>query len=85
MMQFVELCEQPKIRLLLIARGSCGRLEVENRRPLGAQWRPLKVSWQVAIAPIGSTTLRIANFRQDDKAWQILIYRSQATSPSVQA
>ena len=43
------------------------RREIENRRAVRAERRPLIVGRQVAVRPIGRASLRIRRFAQDDE------------------
>ncbi len=67
-MDGVKLCDQVEVLALTCFSDASGRGQIEDWRALGAQGRALEIRRQIAVAPVRSTSLRIADLGQDDKA-----------------
>ena len=74
----VERAEQVEVLPLLLAGDSLGGQQVEDRRPLGPQRRPLVVRGQEPVAPVGRASLRVGDFGQHDEAGQVAVLAAQA-------
>jgi hypothetical protein len=74
----VEVGQQIEVLALMLAGDTFHGLKVQDRRTFGPQRRALKMGRQEAVAPVGSSPLRIRHLRQHQEAWQVLIERAQA-------
>ena len=73
----IELHQDIEIGALMLAGFPSGRMDVENRRPFGAQRRALVVGGEKPVGPIAGAALREASFRQNDVSGKILILAAE--------